>query len=73
MFYRPNAGRGFCLLLMIPLRDFAVVTRLIWALLTVIVGESMRVLSLCLDLISMNSFLVLIPGIYSNFFALSQL
>lgn len=69
MFYRPNARRGFCLLLMITLSDFAVVTRLIWALLTVIVGESVRVLSLCLDLISMKSFLVLIPGIYSNFFS----
>ena len=44
---------------MVTPSDFAVVTWLIWTLLIAIVGESVKLLSLCLDPMSINSVFVI--------------
>ena len=59
-----------CLLSIVTPSDFAVVTWLTWLSLFVIVGESVKVLNLCLEPISINSVLVVFRV---SLFSLSQL
>ena len=58
------------LLSMVTPSDFAVVTWLTWLSLIVVVGESVRVFNLCLELMSINSVLVIFKV---RLFALNQL